>query len=205
MVKRVLIVLRILWTAGAQRIAINEYRWLKKLGYDPKIVFLRKGNAKGYEEMLEGIDYRVVREGNGPLTPLFYLPTKLFARDRGMESTVDLDLIMKVPDIAEEEGADYLICHDQYAGIGGLRAKEKHGIPYSVFIHERVVRHSMPVLGGAVDGLERKVLANAEKVFAVTEKVARTVYEKHGISAEPNYPGMDKLSEAPYEKRRTTS
>jgi len=145
-VKKILILLRILWTAGAQRIAINEYNWLKKLGYEPELVFLRKGNTKGYEEMLKDINYKVVREGNGILTPLFYAGTKLFARDRGIESTVDLDLIMKVPEIAKMEGADYLICHDQLAGIGGLKAKEKYNIPYSVFIHEKVATYPSAVV-----------------------------------------------------------
>jgi hypothetical protein len=69
-------------------------------------VFLRKGNTKGYEEMLKDINYKVGREGNGILTPLFYAGTKLFARDRGIESTVDLDLIMKVPEIAKREGTE---------------------------------------------------------------------------------------------------
>jgi len=200
-VKKILILLRILWTAGAQRIAINEYNWLKKLGYEPELVFLRKGNTKGYEEMLKDINYKVVREGNGILTPLFYAGTKLFARDRGIESTVDLDLIMKVPEIAKMEGADYLICHDQFAGIGGLKAKEKYNIPYSVFIHEKVVTISFPFLGKFVNDLERKVLTKASKVFAVTEKVKETIYQKHGITAEVNYPGMDKISEAPYSKK----
>lgn len=201
MFKRILIVLRILWTAGAQRIAINEYRWLKNLGYEPELVFLRKGNAKGYEEMLEDVNYKVIREGNGVLTPVLYAGTKLFARDRGMESTVDLDLIMKVPEIARREGADYIICHDQFAGMGGLKAKVKYGIPYSVFIHERVDKHSSPILGSLVDGLERRVLIAANKVFAVTERVADTVYRKHGVSAQVNYPGMDKISEASYSKK----
>jgi hypothetical protein len=51
----VLIVLRILWTAGAQRIAVNEYHWLRRLGYDVKLIFLRKGNARGYEELLSDV------------------------------------------------------------------------------------------------------------------------------------------------------
>jgi len=202
MVKRVLVVLRILWTAGAQRIAINEYRWLKRLGYDPKLVFLRGTETKGYEEMLGGVDYEVIRWGNGPLTPLFYAGMKVFAPDRGMESTVDLDLIAKIPQIAKREGADYLVCHDQFAGIGGLRAKKELGIPYSVFIHEKVVEHRTPLLGGLVDGWERGVVTGAEKVFAVTEKVAETLREKHGIAAEVNYPGMDRISSPPRSARQ---
>ncbi|BDC17391.1 glycosyltransferase family 4 protein [Acidianus sp. HS-5] len=198
---RILIVLRILWTAGAQRIAINEYKWLKKLGHDPKIIFLRATKTKGYEELLKDVDYRVIRYGNGILTPLFYLPTKLFSPDRGIESTIDLDLILKLPKIIKEEEANYLICHDQFAGIGCHQAYIKLGVPYSVFIHEKLVNYSKPILGNIINNLERKVLSNAKRVFAVTDKVARTVYEKHKIKAIPNYPGMDKISETPFSRR----
>jgi len=65
---RVLIISRLLWTAGAQRIAINEYHWLKRLGYDTELVFLRRGNVTGYEELLEEVNYKVVRRGHGPPT-----------------------------------------------------------------------------------------------------------------------------------------
>ncbi|MFP3130801.1 MAG: hypothetical protein RXR51_04375 [Nitrososphaeria archaeon] len=78
MVKKILILLRILWTAGAQRIAINKYNWLKKLGYEPELVFLRKGNAKGYEEMLKDINYKVVREGMESLH-LYFMQEQSFS------------------------------------------------------------------------------------------------------------------------------
>jgi len=56
-------------------------------------------------------------------------------------------------------------------------------------------------LGKFVNDLKRKVLTKARKVFAVTEKVKETIYQKHGIMAEVNYPRMDKISEAPYSKK----
>jgi len=200
---RVLIVLRILWTAGAQRIAVNEYRWLRELGHEPRILFLRGHGTRGYEELLKGVDYRVLREGPGPLSPVLAAATKLFARDRGAESAVDLDLIAKVPEVAREERADYLVCHDQWAGLGCERARRELGIPYSVFIHERLSDYGVPVLGRVVSGWERRVLEGAARVLAVTEKVARSVEEKHGVRAEVNYPGMDPVGpDAPYSARR---
>lgn len=198
---RILIILRTLWTAGAQRIAINEYRWLKKLGYEPKLIFLRGTNTKGYEEMLKDIDYKVIREGHGIFTPIFYVGTKMFARDRGIESTVDLDLIMKISGIAKEEKADYLICHDQFTAIGCLKAFERNKIPFSVFVHEKVTNYSLPILGKIINDLEKKIFVKAKKVFAVTDKVARTIYEKHGINAISNYPGMDKISEKSFREK----
>ncbi|MGB9734425.1 MAG: glycosyltransferase family 1 protein, partial [Conexivisphaera sp.] len=49
--------------------------------------------------------------------------------------------------------------------------------------------------------LERRVLAGAARVLAVTDKVASTIREKHGIAAEPNYPGMDRISDVPFGRR----
>ncbi|AAL62797.1 glycosyltransferase (type 1) [Pyrobaculum aerophilum str. IM2] len=198
---RVLIISRLLWTAGAQRIAINEYHWLKRLGYDTELVFLRRGNVTGYEELLEEVNYKVVRRGHGPLTPFFYTLTKIFAPDRGLESTVDLDLIFKIPKIAKKEGADYLICHDQFTGIGCYQAYRKYGIPYTIFIHEKVVNYRQPIFGKIINNIEKEILLNAKKVFAVTDKVAQTINEKHGIKAIPNYPGMDKISERHFSEK----
>ena len=204
---KVLILLRILWTAGAQRIAVNEYRHLEKLGYDPKIVFLRAHTAKGYEDLLKGVNYEVVREsGEGLLTPLFGLVTRLFSPDRGLESTVDLDLIRKFPDTIEKNKPDYIICHDQWAGLGGYYAKKKLDVPYSVFIHERLSNYGVPLLGGLATHYEHISLTNALRVFAVTRKVADTVDRKYGVKAYVNYPGMDKTgsSSTPYEEKENT-
>lgn len=202
---KILLILRILWTAGAQKIAINEYRWLKKLGYEPKLLFLREHKTTGYENLLWDVNYRIVRtEGVGLLTPMYELLTQLFAKGRGPESTVDLDLIRKIPQIAKEEEADYLICHDQFAGLGGYYTKQKLKIPYSVFIHERLSNYSVPLLGKLWENYERKILLNAHKIFAVTHKVAKSVKEKYGIDAEVNYPGMDEVGFTPYSNKENT-
>ncbi|QKR00854.1 glycosyltransferase family 4 protein [Metallosphaera tengchongensis] len=198
---KILILLRILWTAGAQRIAINEYKTLKELGHEVKIVFLRNSKTKGYEELLKGVDYTVIRNGSGLLTPFFFLATKLFAPDRGSESVVDLDLIRMVPKIVKKEGADYLICHDQWAGLGCYYAKRELGIPYSVFIHEKLSNYNIPILGKLANNLEKDALYNADKVLAVTEKVANSVKEKYSLNVEVNYPGMELLDCEPLSRR----
>jgi glycosyltransferase involved in cell wall biosynthesis len=194
--------LRILWTGGAQKIAIYEYKWLKRLGYEPKLIFLRGGRIIEFEELLRDVDYEIIRTGNlGLLTPLYSWITHLFARERGPESTVDLDLIRKIPQIAKKEEADYLVCHDQFTGLGGYYAKQKLKIPYSVFIHEKLTDYHVPLLGRIWENYERRVLLNANKVFAVTYKVANSIVKRHGIEAEVNYPGMDEVGFTPYSKK----
>jgi hypothetical protein len=136
-----------------------------------------------------------------PLLLFFQLITKKFAKDRGSESTVDLDLILKTPEIAKKKKADYLVCHDQWAGLGGYLAKKTLGLPYVVFIHEKLSDYSVPLLGKLATDVEKKVLENAEKVLAVTDKVAKTVEEKHGVRATVNFPGLDELSSTPLSQK----
>ena len=49
--------------------------------------------------------------------------------------------------------------------------------------------------------ITQKIFIKAKKVFAVTDKVARTIYEKHGINAISNFPGMDKISEKSFREK----
>lgn len=189
---RIIILLRILWTAGAQKIAVEEYRALRDLGHDVKIVFLRSSDFRGYEDMLTDVNYRVVRKGrSGVLTPIFAFLTKKFMPDRGVESTVDYDLIHGFPKIAEKEQPDLVICHDQWAGLAGFYAHRELGIPYRVFIHERVQPYGGHVLGRIAFRIEHQVLHEANSVFAVTDPVAHSITSTHGIGAVTNFPGLD--------------
>ena len=58
---KIAIIVRILWTAGTQKIAIMEAKTLKKMGFDVTIYFLR-GTEKGrdYFDILEGLSYTVL-------------------------------------------------------------------------------------------------------------------------------------------------
>lgn len=57
---KIVILVRILWTAGAQKIAINEALELKRQGHDIDLIFLRRGKTwKAYEELLSKINYRI--------------------------------------------------------------------------------------------------------------------------------------------------
>jgi len=42
-----------LWTTCTQKIIINRYKRLKKLGYELNILFLKAYKATGYEELLQ--------------------------------------------------------------------------------------------------------------------------------------------------------
>ena len=188
---RIIILVRILWTAGAQKIAIKEAKELQALDNQVELIFLRGKKLPEYDELLEGINYKIISEtGNSIFSPLYQYITHKFMPDRGVESRVDYNLIRKFPEYIKNKKIDYIICHDQLAGIAGYYAFKKFGVKYSVFIHERLSCNDS-ILGKLWHNYEHKVLENAVTVFSITEKVAETVKEIQNIKAVANYPGMD--------------
>ena len=189
---KIIILVRILWTAGAQKIAIKEARELQSMGNDVELIFLRGKRLPEYDELLKGINYKIISEtGNSLLSPVYQYITNKFMPDRGSESRVDYNLIRKFPEYIKNKDIDYIICHDQLAGLAGYYSFKKFGIKYSVFIHERLSLNNNSILSRLWHNYEHKILENAVKVFSITEKVAKTVEEIQNIEAVANYPGMD--------------
>lgn len=189
---KIVILLRILMTAGAQKIAINEAKVLQSMGNDVELVFLRGKKLPEYNEILKGINYKIISEtGDSILSPLYQYVSHKFSPGRGSESRVDYNLIRKFPGYVKNKNIDYIICHDQLSGLGGYYSLRKLGIPYSVFIHERISYDRSSIFKRIWYYYEDKVLKNASEVFAITDKVAETVAVSHHIDAKTNYPGMD--------------
>lgn len=197
---KIIILLRILWTAGAQKIAINEARELQFMGNEVELIFLRGKKLPEYDELLKGINYTIISEtGNSLFSPIYQYITHKFAPDRGAESRIDYNLIRKFPDYIKNKDIDYIICHDQGAGLAGYYAYKKFGVKYSVFIHERlsafipedVSPKEYSIINKLWHHYEHKILENAVKVFSVTDKVAESVEKIQNIKSVANYPGMD--------------
>lgn len=188
---KIIILVRILWTAGAQKIAIREARELEALGNQVELVFLRGKKLPEYDELLEGINYKIISEtGNSIFSPLYQYITHKFMPDRGIETRVDYNLIRYFPKYIKNKRVDYIICHDQLAGLAGYYTFKKLGVKYSVIIHERLSLNSS-VLGKMWHKYEHKVLEKAIDVFTITEKIADSVQKIQNIKANANYPGMD--------------
>jgi len=122
--------------------------------------------------------------------------------DREGEGTLDYNLIKKFSNSIRKGDADLIICHDQWAGLSGLRIKKRLGIPYLVLMHEHVSGHyKVPLLGWFAKETEVKVLKNADRIFGITEKVSNSVRSVYNFNSEPDYPGMDSLKWADYEEK----
>lgn len=199
---KIIILLRILWTGGAQKIAISEAKSLRDMGHDVKLVFLRETESgKLLHDSLLGLNWEIYSSSAKP-NPMYSAITAYFSPDRKGEGTVDYDLIKKFANSLKPGEVDHIICHDQFAGIAGYKIKRRFGTPYSVFVHERVDGYpSKPIFGRIAKYVEKKVLSHANIVFSVTEKVAESIKRVYSILSIPNFPGMNIESCVPYEER----
>lgn len=200
---KIIILVRILWTAGTQKIAIAEATQLANEGHDVELVFLRGSKMWVADELLKGVKYTVIsKDGESFFSPLYGFITHIFAPNRGSESRVDFNLIRKFPKYVRSKNVDYIICHDQFAGIAGYYCWKKLKIKYSVFLHELLITHDVPILGRLWKWYELKVLNNATKIFAVTDAVNRSVAKHVKIKVITNWPGMDVNSNVGFEFKK---
>jgi glycosyltransferase involved in cell wall biosynthesis len=190
---KVMILVRILWTAGAPKKALRQAKALTQLGHEVQVVFLRRSSRiPGYVDLMEGVNAVVLQERNeSPLVPLFDLVTGTFMPDRAGDGRIDYNLIRQFPTYVSRHQPDLLICHDQYAGLAGYYVWRRLGVPYSVLMHERVDWKRTTPGHKLVDLFEHRTLAHAVSVIASTEKIAETVRFKHHLPVIANYQGLD--------------
>lgn len=197
---KIAILVRILWSAGTQKIAIQEAITFSQMGHDVELIFLRKTKSgEVYEDMLKGVKYRIVSEVNrSPLVPLYDFITGIFMSNRKGEGRVDYNLIRRFPSLAKDN-YDIIICHDQWAGLAGYYSWRKYKINYVVMLHEQI--NEMPwvtglnrIIANIALLYQRNVLIHAKKVFSVTRKIATTAenfYVKSNIAVSDNFPGLE--------------
>ena len=200
---KIVILVRILWTAGAPKKAIREAKELLNMGHEVELIFLRKSvNMKGYDDILAGINYRIITNQNKSIfVPLFDYITGLFAPDRKGDGRLDYNLIRHFPSYISKSPPNYIICHDQFSGLAGFYAMKKLGVPYSVLMHERVNSTKSGLLSKLADRYISKVLKKACSVIASTDKIAETVRSKYHVACTTNYQGFDKLEFKRYTER----
>lgn len=210
---KVAILVRILWSAGTQKIAIQEARTLIEMGIDVEVIFLRKTKSGDvYDDLLKGIKYRVMTEENGSvLVPLYDFITGIFMSSRKGEGRVDYNLIRNFSSMTKN-CYDLVICQDQWAGLAGYYSWKKYGINYIVMLHEQI--NEMPWVTGVKRILakialryQRNVLTHAKKVFAVTKKIAVTAedfYVKDHLTVIDNLPGLELKIFLKYSEKNNT-
>ncbi len=200
---KIVILVRILWTAGAQKAAIEEAKTFKDLGHDVKLVFLRKADSGDfYFPLLKGVDWDVMaRNPRSIMTPFYDWLTGKFMPDRRGEGRLDYNLIRGFTKYIKFDRPDLIVCHDQWAGLAGYYAFRKLGINYVTILHESLGRYNLPILGTIANSYEKLVLKNSKRVFAINEKIADSAKKMYGLETIVNYHGMDAREKLKYEEK----
>lgn len=197
---RIAICVRILWSAGTQKFAIEQAKALATSGHSVTLFFLRRStNGNVYGDLLKDIDYRVISEKNTSLlVSLYDWITGIFMANRKGEGRVDYNLIRRFKNYVGGK-YDLVICQDQWAGLAGYYTWRKYATPYFVIIHERV--NNFPWVKGVKRLLvkfalhyQKIVLLNASKVLSLTRSVADTVetlYANYKLKCTDNFPGLE--------------
>lgn len=141
---RVAYVCRVLWDGGVQRVAIAQTEALRSGGIPCDLFFLRAASVHTYAlptgtRILEEPGERPRSTARGLARSI----TGLFARHRGPEASVDLDLLWRIR--GELRSYDVVVYNDQYAGVLGAYLRLTRGQPYLLLLHELYPAESVGV------------------------------------------------------------
>lgn len=148
---------------------------------------------------------RSIEEG-GFWTPLLRKATLFFNADRGVDATVDLDLILK----ATRTLSGAILFHDQFAALTGYLRRLRTGEDYAIYVHETALgdRHGVMDLTLQAHSLsaplreyDRQVIGKARVVFTNSQRNRRILGEE-GIDAVVAYPGCNPIDQLPSYRQR---
>ena len=201
---KIIILVRILWTAGAPKVAIDEYKVLEKLGHDVHLIFLRKTPSGDlFLPLLRGVHWNIISSGSpARFTSIYDLITGIFMPDRKGDGRLDYNLIREFPSYIKDIKPDLVICHDQWAGLAGYYAFKKYGVKYVTILHESLGEYKVPFLGKMANYFEKRTLKNSHRIFAINENIANSVKLLYHFTAIVNYHGMDSISTIKYDNKK---
>ncbi len=208
---RIGIIVRILWSAGTQKFAINQAIALTKAGHDVTLIFLRKSKSgEVYDEILNQVKHKVITAQNNSLfAPVYDFLTGIFMSNRKGEGRVDYNLLRRLPKYVKDMNLDFLICQDQWAGLGGYYCHRKLGIKYAVVIHEQI--NNFPWIKGIKRIFvflalrwQKKILFNSKAIFTETDAVAQTVSNFYSgrLKVKAIFPGLTNRIEFNYKEKK---
>ena len=212
------IIVRVIQRGGIPKIAINETKGLIQNGLKAELVIYRWGNQPHQlQDIFTSITARSFDKGFLRHIAAFFakFTLVLLPIGRGLESSVDISTIILAPTFFSKKDYDFLLCHDQLAGISGLIAGKK-GIPYFTFVHEPLFvafplgamkiskyRILSKIVGSIIYSIEKKVLINSAGIFfnsKKTENWVKTCFPSIKGKTKVIYPGCNPTERLPEER-----
>ncbi len=131
---RIAVLVRILWIGGVQRAAIEGVKGLKALGQDCDLIFIRKASSSYELPAGTRILFNAKESKDRKWSKVLWFVTSVFAKHRGRDATVDLDLMIEANRVVREY--DLVVYSDQWVALIGLWNKIRLGKPFILFLNE---------------------------------------------------------------------
>ena len=181
----ILIVVRILWPGGVQRIAFAEADGLRKLGNEVDLVFIRATKRYSYSI---NFDYRILYGDDinkRLLGRLFRKMTMYYSPERGEDATVDIDLIYKAEHNLKKQ-YDIIYYFDEFSAFFQKYNKRKYKNKTVVLIHE-VKIFDGPILSRIA---QKKAIKYADIVVTNTQQNLDLLLKGGIKNSYEVYPGL---------------
>jgi glycosyltransferase involved in cell wall biosynthesis len=184
---KICIFVRILWPGGVQSIAFGEAKSLSDRGHEVDLIFLRD-SGRGIHPWSYWHPYKIIYSpeiNKRLLHKLFWFITRIYAPERGEDSTVDLDLIKKFE--KRRDRYDIIIYYDQQSAFYANLGKKIHGDKFIVNVMETWYKRNHLI----ERYVERRALKKASGVITIGDKNYKYLNEMKHKNVYLLYPGTE--------------
>ncbi len=182
---KILIIVRILWPGGVQRIAFAEAKGLIDLGNDVDLVFIRDTGRVRYDDKIKYNAIYKTDIQNRFIGKILKIITHHYSPERGSDATVDLDLIYKFEHSITKK-YDIIYCFDEFTALFVKRLKKIFKSKIIVLIHEVALKEG----GFLSKSIQKYACKNADLILTNT-KFNLNLFKEYGYNNSYEvYPGL---------------
>lgn len=182
---KICILVRILWPGGVQRIAFAEAEGLTKLGNEVDLIFIRSTNRFAYDSK---INYKVIfnQDINKRIVgKILSKITRYYSPERGMDATVDIDLIYKT-EHKIKENYDIIYYFDEFSAFFQKYHKKIHKNKSVVLLHEVALSDGSRLARFT----QRRAIKNADIILTNTNVNLQLLKDAGVTNSFELYPGL---------------
>jgi glycosyltransferase involved in cell wall biosynthesis len=189
---KILIVCRVLWPGGVQRMIFRQAEGLKLLGNEVDLVFIRDTGRYRYPTNL---NYEIFMTKNRSSKVVDYILKRITSRyspQRGDDAVVDIDYIRKFQK-SISKSYDIIYYSDEFVALFSGIVKKKNKAKLVVIIHEPVDKNGSFL----VKQIERKAVKNCDLVLTNSEEAKMLLSTLYDGKIEEIYLGTDVIDDVP--------
>ena len=195
---KILIVCRVLWPGGVQRMIFRQAEGLKLLGNEVDLVFIRDTGRYKYPTNLNFETFMTKNRSSKLVDYILKRITSRYSPQRGEDAVVDIDYIRKFQK-SITKSYDLIYYSDEFAALFSEIVKKKNKAKLVVMIHEPIKKNG-PFLWRQI---EKKAIKNCDLVLTHSREAKILLSSIYNARIEEIYLGTDVINEIPgFENRK---